>query len=110
MRLINKGENVLIRRNLQKADGSNLLLSEVSSIVAAITQDGYVIDTLSYPSTYLRQGDSTSQLELEITTATSDRFKPGKVIVKYTIIFANPEFEGEGIQKDIIVEHTLNVK
>lgn len=110
MRIINKGENVIIRRNLQKADGSNLLLSEITSLSVSIIQDGAVIETLTYPSTYLRQGQSTNQLELEISTTNSNKFKVGKVSLKYTIVFANAEFTGEGTQKDIIEEPILNIK
>lgn len=110
MRVIQKGENVIIRRNLLKADGSALLLAQITSLSVAIIQDGYVIETLTYPGTHIRQGESTSQLELEISTTNSNKFKKGKVNLKYTLIFANIEFEAEGIQKDIIEENVLNVK
>ena len=110
MRVINKGENVLIRRNLKKADGTDLLLADISSLTVAIIQDGYVIEQLAYPSAYLRQGESTSQLELEISTTISGNFKTGKVTLKYTVVFPNTDFDAEGIQKDIVEEQALTVK
>ena len=110
MRVINKGENVIIRRNLLKADGSNLLLSETTSLTVDVIQNGYVIESYTYPSTYLRQGESTNQMELEISTTISNQFKKDKVSLKYTLIFANAEFSGEGVQKDIIEENALIVK
>lgn len=110
MRVINKGENVIIRRNLLKSDGTALLLSTVSSLSVNLVQDGVVVEAYTYPSTYLRQGTSTSQLELEISTAVSNSFKKGKVTMKVTITFANVEFDAEGLQRDIIEEAILNVK
>ena len=110
MKVIQKGENVIIRRNLLKADESALLLADITSLTVDIKQGGDVIDTLTYPGAYIRQGESTSQVEIEISTTNSNKFKAGKVSLRYTIIANNADFSGEGTQKDIIQEDVLSVQ
>ena len=109
MKRINSGENVLIRRNLEKADGTVLLLSSLSTFTAEVMQNGSVIETLTYPSARLRQGTTTSQAEVEINTTTSNKFKRGRVSIRWTLVAANALFTSETTQKDIIIEDILDV-
>lgn len=110
MKIIAKGENALIRRNLKKADGTALLLSDLTTRTAELIQNGVVIESLTYPSARLRQGTSTSQIEYEINTTTSNLLRKGRVAIRWTFIGANALFTSEGVQKDIITEDVLDVK
>jgi hypothetical protein len=111
MRTIFKGENVIFQRNLKKADGSPLLYADVSTLTVALIQNGEVIETLTKGvGAYIRQGDTTSQLEYEISTTTSNKFSRGRVMAKYTLIYTNAEFSGEGTQKASPEEWILVVK
>ena len=109
LKRIEKGENALIRRDLKKVDGTDLLLSTLTTFTAEILQNGKVIETLTYPSTKLRQGSTTSQAELEITTTVSNQFRKGKVCVRWTLVAPSTVFTDEDIQKDIITEEVLDV-
>jgi hypothetical protein len=110
MKRIAQGENVLIRRNLKKVDGGDLLLTNVATLQAEIIQEGSVIEILSFPSPRLRQGLLPNQAELEIVTDTSNRFKKGRVAIRWTIICDSNIFLAERIQKDIITEDVLDVR
>lgn len=109
MKRIAQGENALIRRNLLKADGTALLLSSLTLFTAEIIQKGIVIETNTYPEDKLRQGSTTSQAELEVTTDISDLFRKGRVAIRWTIEANSALFSSEGIQKDIITEDVLDV-
>lgn len=92
-----------------KADGTSLLLANVSELTAEIIQKGEVKEMLTYPSSKLREGTSTSQIELELSTDVSATLQKGRVTVRWTIVGANALFQHEGIQKDIITEDVLTV-
>jgi hypothetical protein len=109
LKRITTGENAIIRRNLLKADGTVLLLSSLTSLTAEIMQNGVVIESLSYPVAKLRQGASTSQIELEINTTTSAKFKKGRVNVRWTIVASSAVFTSEGSQKNIKSQEVLDV-
>jgi hypothetical protein len=110
MKRIAQGENVLVRRDLKRVDGSDLLLIHVAILQAEIIQEGSVIEILSYPSPRLRQGLLPNQVELEIVTDTSNRFKKGRVAIRWTIVCDSTLFLAERIQKDIITEDVLDVR
>lgn len=110
MKRVNKGENVLLKRNLKKVDGTDLLISEVSSISVDVMQRGIIVESYTYPSTFLYQGENDHQVILEISTTISNSFIHGEVIASWTILAGNLDFEGEGIQKDIIEEKILFIK
>lgn len=110
MKIIAKGENALIRRNLKKADGTALLLSSLTTFTAELMQGGNVIELVTYPSAKLRQGATTSQGEYELNTTISNTLKKGRVSIRWTFIANNVLFTAEGIQKDIITEDVLDVK
>jgi hypothetical protein len=109
MKRIAKGENAIVRRNLLKADGTPLLLSTLSTLTAEIIQSGLILETNTYPSAKLRQGGSTSQAELEVTTNISDMFLKGRVAIRWTIVAPSLIFTVEDIQKDIITEDVFDV-
>lgn len=109
MKRIAQGENALIRRDLKKSDGTALLLSTLTTFTAEIIQGGNVIELLTYPSAKLRQGTTTSQAELEVTTDVSAKFRKGRVEVRWTLIAPSVIFTSEDIQKDIITEDILDV-
>lgn len=109
MKRIAQGENAIVRRNLLKADGTALLLSTLTLLRAEIIQSGTVIETNTYPSAKLRQGGSTSQAELEVTTDISAKFKKGRASIRWTIQANSAVFTAEGIQKDIISEDVFDV-
>lgn len=111
MKRIAQGENALIRRNLKKADGTDLLLASLTTLTADIIQNGVVIESLTYPSAKLRQGATTSQAALEVSTTVSAQFHKGRVEVKWTLVQPNVTiFAAELIQKDIITEDILDVR
>lgn len=110
MRIINKGENIIIRRNLKQANGDELPLSNVESLKLEILQSGTLVERLEYPSQFLRLGELSNQIEIEVSTSVSNRFRKGRVTFKYEITVQNDDFAGEGIQKDVIEEAVLVVK
>jgi hypothetical protein len=110
LKQITHGDNALIRRNLKKVDETVLLLADVTTLSAEISQNGSVIETLTYPHAKLRQGATTSQVELEVSTDVSAKFGKGKVTVKWTIVVASAIFTSEGSQKSTKYENILDVK
>lgn len=110
MKIIARGENALIRRNLEQVDGTDLLISTLTTLSVEIIQFGNVIETITYPHNKLRIGSSDSQAELEITTDISAQFSVGRVSARWTVIGESAIFTAESIQKDIITEDILDVK
>lgn len=109
MKRIAKGENALIKRNLKKADGTDLLLADTTLLKAEVIQNGSVLETITYPHARLRQGDTTSQVVLEINTTLSNMFTVGRVAVRWTIQIVSAVFSSELLQKDIITKDVLTV-
>jgi hypothetical protein len=110
MRVITQGENCIIRRNLKRADKTPLQLAETSLLKAEIIQDGTVLETLTYPVAKLRQGQTSSQAELEVTTDVTNKFRKGKVSVRWEIRINNAEFDVENFQSDKITEVVFDVR
>jgi hypothetical protein len=110
LKIIARGENALIRRNLEQVDGTDLLLNTLTTLTVEIIQFGNVIETLTFPHDKLRIGSSDSQAELEVSTDVSAQFVAGKVSARWTVIGESDIFTAEGIQKDIITEDILDVK
>lgn len=110
MKLITKGENAIIRRNLEKADGSDLMADDLTTISVDIIQNGNTLETLSYPTPKLRKGTVDWQVDLEISTDISNQFTTGKVVARWTLIGSSAIFTAEAIQKVIIIEDILDVK
>lgn len=110
MKRIGQGENALIRRFLKKADGTDLLLSELTLLRAEVMQKGNVMETLTYPTAKIRQGSTNYQVEVEIDTTLSEQFAKGRVSIKWTLEADSLLFSAEGIQRDVIEEDILDVK
>lgn len=99
---IKAGENFLVRFNLLKKDGSALVIAtDLISAVAEIKQNGKIIETLTYPAANLRVGETSNQLEIEVTQATSDLFTGGDITVKITVVATDAEFDTEEEQKKV---------
>jgi hypothetical protein len=110
LKQITHGDNALIRRNLKKVDKTDLLLEDVTTLSVEISQNGTVIETIVYPHAKLRQGSTTSQVELEVTTDVSAQFVKGKVTAKWKIVVASEIFTSEDIQQSTKYETILDVK
>jgi len=105
-----KGENILIRRNIQDKLGNPIPLEIFTSIQVFLEKKlGDILQTYTYPSANLRQGENNSQLELEITSTISESLPTGNIFLKYVFKKAESEFETELIFTDIIREHILEV-
>lgn len=98
---IAKGENFLVRFNLKQKDGTALLLSSLTSMSVDILQNSKVIESLTYPSANLRQGETTSQAEVEVRTVTSNKFSKGNVFLKTTIVAPDSDFDTEEAQTKV---------
>jgi len=108
MPTIKRGENAIIQRNLFYSNGSTaLLLSSLSLLHAEIIQYGKVLATYVYlptPSpvqTEIRQGTSTSNIEVEITKEVSDTFREGSVTMKLIMEMTDAEYATDGELRDI---------
>lgn len=107
---ITRGENFIVRRDLFLADGvTPLLLANLTILKVTIVQADKVLRTYNYPEPELRQGLSTSQAELEVSTTTSDLIIPGKAKLIWYLRRTNPTFVFEGNQLDVIVEDNIIV-
>ena len=73
------GENRLLPFDLKQADGTTaLLLSSLASAVVQLRQGDVVVATLTYGTdAACRQGATTSQLLVEVTSAVSAQLSPG---------------------------------
>ena len=108
MPTIKRGENAIIQRNLFASDGTTpLLLSSLSLLHAQIIQHGKVLATYIYLPTpnpvqaEIRQGTSTSNIEVEITKDLSDDFKEGSVTMKLIMEQTDAEYAVDGQLRDI---------
>lgn len=98
---IKTGENFIVRLDLKDKDGSNLLLSSLVSMGVDVKQNGSVLESMTYSSTNLRQGETTSQAEIEVRTTTSAKFKKGNVYLKVTVVAPDSDFDTESNQTKI---------
>jgi hypothetical protein len=107
---IKKGENALINRFLKKKDETNFLRSEFSTLSVRLIQKGRVIETYTFPSTYLRAGTANNEIVIEVTTAVSNKFSAGKVVAEYTFTVPDFDFAEDDSYVDIISEEVLDVE
>jgi hypothetical protein len=108
MSTIKRGENAIIQRNLFASDGTTpLLLSSLSLLHAEIIQYNVVLATYVYLPTpnpvqdEIRQGSSTSQIEIEIKKELSLLFKEGDVSMKLIMEQTDAEYESDTVLRDI---------
>lgn len=99
------GENQIVKVNLFQQDGvSALLLSSAAVVKASIRQARKVIAEFTYnEDDEIRQGDSDSQLLIEIDRNISRQFESGvNVDIYLTVEVANAEFTSDNqVQRDI---------
>ena len=108
---IYSGENVIVKINLLQGDGATpLLLSSLQSLVVKIKQSTTLATYTLGTNEQVRQGDSTSQVEIEITQALSDTLKKGQVYAQLEMQIANAEFEVDTYQKDISIVEIFKVQ
>ncbi len=105
---LKKGENAVIKRLLKQRDGSDFARTEFTTLAVELIQSGQLIQSYAYPSTYLRAGTASNEIELEITTTISALFSSGNVVAKYTFAGSDAEFDG-GVFTIIITEEILAV-
>lgn len=105
------GENLILKVNLFQSNGTTpLLISSTHSIVARIKQTSTVATYTYSISPQIRQGDSASQIEIEITQSLSALLKKGSVYLQLEIEFENSEFEVDDYQKDISINEAFKVQ
>lgn len=105
------GENILLRRNLQKADNTALLLSETSNISATLIQAKKTVKKWVYGTdNELRQGQSTSQVELELLSTVTSGLAVGEALLKWEIKLPDAAFVVETKQVQIITEQITVVQ
>ena len=108
---IYSGENVIVKINLFQSDGATpLLLSSLQSLVVRIKQSTVLATYTLGTNNQVRQGDSTSQLEIEITQALSAILKKGQVYAQLEMQITNDEFEVDTYQKDISIVEIFKVQ
>ena len=95
------GANTLIERQLYRVDGTTpLLLSELVTVQAQVKQYGKVFATYNLKpgdaDDEIRQGASTSKIEIEITKALSAQFKEGAVDIKLILEETDADFTVDG--------------
>lgn len=103
-----KGENSLLRKQLKRADGTDLNISSILDASVKIEQYGVELKkyTLGVDGE-LREGSLPNELELEITKVVSETLPVGRLKLIYTIEVANSDFETESRQIDIFTETLL---
>lgn len=94
MPTIYPGETRIIERNLFQADGvTALLVSSLLSASAELRQGDTVITTLvKGTNAEIRQGTTTSKLEVELTSAITSLLSPGTLSIRWKLSVANSEF------------------
>ena len=109
MTTILKGENILVRRNLLQADGTTpLLVSSLTLAKATIIQFGTPLQTYTLnTNAELRQGTTTSQLELEIKKTLSATFAKGDIIIEWEIEINIAEFDVDTVNNQQFRETAL---
>ena len=101
MPTLKKGGNTLIERNLFRIDGTTpLLISELVTIQAQIIQYGRLKATYTLKPApaddEIREGSSTSTVEIEITKELSETFREGPVICRLFLEETDSDFVVDG--------------
>lgn len=106
-----KGENKIIKINLFQINGvTPLLVSSLSYAQVKIVQYNKTLATYLYGTdAEVRQGDSTSQLEVELKKSVADLLKDGIVYVRLTMELSNAEFTVDTVQRDIQIIEAFTV-
>lgn len=108
---ISKGENVLIRRNLFQQDGTTpLLISSLAVCKVTLKQTGasdivYTVGT----NPEIREGESTSQVELEIKKTVSAAMVKGEVTAEWEFELTDADFAVDGVNNQQFIETILYV-
>lgn len=94
-----RGGNKLHEQQLYRDDGTTpLLLSELSLLEVDIYQFDRLLATYIYGTdNEIRQGSSTSKVEIEITKELSTKFKEGLVKAKFRMEETDADFDVDGV-------------
>ncbi len=97
------GENKIIKVNMKQEDETTpLLLADCDTITAKIVQSGSTYATYTYGTDpEIRQGDNTSQLEVELKASVSAKLRLGKVYLLVTAGIPESEFVVDPRQIDM---------
>lgn len=77
------GANTIREIQLRDSEGNNLILDDLEDVNVQIRQYNRIIDSYAYPTdTELQPGTTNSKLKIEITKATSLKFKEGNVYAR----------------------------
>ena len=106
---IKKGENALLKRFLKKKDKTDFNRSEFSEFTLDLIQGGVVVESYEFPSTHLRAGAEDNEIEIEVSTAVSERFVGGKVVAKYIFTIPDADLEDDEFTQ-ILTEEILDVE
>lgn len=97
-----KGENHIIQIQLYQVDGvTPLVLADLSFLSASINQDITLARYVFGTDAEIRQGPSTSIVEVEVKKIVSNRFRKGAVYMTLTMELVDAEFEVDLVHKDI---------
>lgn len=105
-----RGENAIIQRDLKQQDGiTDLPLASFSNLIVRLKAGTSTIKAYRYPSDVLRDGDTPSQLELEITEDISSTLPEGTITMEIAGTIVNAAFLVDSGQTDIYREEILVV-
>ncbi len=97
------GENFIIRMPMFQSDGTTPILFSALTLCLVEFIQGVkgttVLASISLGDPEVRQGATTSQLEVELTKQISNLFKPGRVYIRVTIEVPDIDFEVDGFHR-----------
>lgn len=118
MPTIKVGENAIIKKNLFYEDGTTpLLIADLSLLKVELRQNNKVMAAYTYAPTpdpvqgQVREGDTASQVEVELTKDVSSQLLPGVLSLRIIMEKVDAEFVVDSVLKDIseAVELTIEL-
>lgn len=108
MNFIMQGENFIVIFDLKNSDNTPLALASLSAAKVDLLSNDVLIDSYEYPGDNLRANSVLTQLELEVTGATTSKFKKGDVVLRLTLKRGNISYKTEN-EIDVILIKEVSV-
>lgn len=100
------GENFISKQNLYYEDGETPFpVTAIKRLRGKLVQTDAVIKEYTYPGDSLRQGDTSYQIEIEISKVVSAKLSIGPLYLDLYLDKTNPEFELDSTQ--LIIQRIL---
>lgn len=106
--IIHKGANYLVSKTLKFSDGSQLLVSALSSATVELIQSDSVVETATYGTdAWLAKGASDELIYTLRRSVTATLATKTPIVLRWTFTIADSDFSADSSVREAIITETI---